>query len=422
MPSMDSLLNGARVYVAEVRKFNRNIRLLMLASMLSYLATGIFSVDFNLYILSLGIQPDRLGRILSAGPFAHMLAAIPIGFFAERLGFRRAFLAIYSITGIAMMAQVATGNVAVITTAAFLAGLAISGDFVVRLPFLSANVQDSERAHVFSIDAFLSGITYALGALLAGFLPNLFHALGLDLTGAYRSTLLLSGAVMTLGFFPVLLIIDNTHLEPRKISLAPYLWGIDRFTVKAAIIEFFIGVTFGMIVPFMNIIFLYHLNTTREYYSTVEAFAFIPTIIVTLVGPLLVLRLGSVRAITAGRLLVPVFMIILAMTTAPLLGAMAYWANKALFNMSQSLWFAFATATAARRARTALSAWLEITFQIGMMIAAPTTGYLLARSNYTLPFYVAAAAAVATCILTWVLMKSYDARLNPELAAGETAA
>ena len=316
MPWFHNIVNGARVYIREVRKFHRNIRLLMLASMLAYLATGIFSVDFNLYILSLGIKADSLGKILSAGPFAHMLAAIPIGFFAERLGFRRAFLAIYSITGIAMIAQVATGNVYVITTAAFLAGLAISGDFVVRLPFLSANVQDSERAYVFSIDAFLSGITYALGALLAGFLPNLFQTFNLDLSASYRTTLLISGGIMTLAFFPVLLIRDHTHLEKRKISLAPYLWGIDRFTVKAAIIEFFIGVTFGMIVPFMNIIFLYHLNTTREFYSTVEALAFIPTILFTLVGPILVLRLGSVRAITLGRMLVPAFLLVLAVTTA----------------------------------------------------------------------------------------------------------
>lgn len=422
MPWLQKVVNGIRAYLAEVRKFNRNVRLLMVASMLSYLAMGIFSVDFNLYILSLGIQPDGLGKILSAGPFAHMLAAIPIGFFAERLGFRRAFLVIYSLTGISMMAQVATGNVYIITAGAFLAGLAISGDFVVRLPFLSANVQGTERAHVFSIDSFLSGLTYAIGALLAGFLPNLFHALTFDLTIAYRITLLISGGIMTLGFIPALLIRDTTHLERTKISLAPYLWGIDRFTVKAAIIEFFIGLTFGMIVPFMNVIFLYHLNTSREFYSTIEAVAFIPTILATLVGPVLVMRLGSVRAITVGRLLVPVFLLILALTTAPLLGAATYWAYKALFNMSQSLWFAFATATAARRAKSALSAWLEITFQIGMVIAAPATGYLLARSNYSLPFYVAGASALATVLLTWALMKGYDPRLSEPQALEKSAA
>ncbi len=402
------LTTGIRNYGTQIRKFNRNVRLLLLASMLSYLATGIFSVDFNLYILSLGIQPDGLGRILSAAPFAHMLAAIPIGFFAERLGFRKAFMVIYSVTGLALLMQVATGNVLVITSAAFVAGLAISGDFVVRLPFLSANVQDSERTYVFSMDSFLSGITFALGALLAGHLPNLFQSLNFDLTVAYRYTLYFSGVLMALAVIPVLMIKDHSHLEKRKISLSPYLWGMDRFTVKAAVIEFFIGLTFGLIVPFMNIIFLYHLNTTREFYSSVEAFAFIPTMIATLIGPLLALKIGSVRAITLGRFLVPFFLVSLAFTFSPILGTGSYLGYKALFSMSQSLWFAFATATATKKSKAALSSWLEITFQVGMVIAAPTTGFLLARQNYAFPFYMSAAAAVATCALTWVFIHPYE--------------
>ncbi len=405
---------GIHNYLTQIRKFNRNVRLLMLASMLSYLASGIFSVDFNLYILSLGIKADGLGKILSAAPFAHMLAAIPIGFFAERLGFRKAFLVIYSVTGLALLMQVATSNVLVITSAAFMAGLAISGDFVVRLPFLSANVEDSERTYVFSMDSFLSGITYALGALLAGYLPNLFQSLSLDLTSAYRYTLYFSGVLMALAVIPVLMIKDHSHLEKKKISLSPYLWGIDRFTVKAATIELFIGLTFGLIVPFMNIIFLYHLNTTREFYSRVEAFAFIPTMIATLIGPLLALRYGNVRAITFGRFLVPFFLISLAFTFSPILGTGSYLGYKALFSMSQSLWFAFATATATKKSKAALSSWLEITFQVGMVIAAPTTGFLLAKGNFSLPFYMSAAAAVATCVLTWVLINPYERKSKAE--------
>jgi MFS family permease len=411
MPFTHRFALGVRNYLQQIRKFNRNVRLLLLASMLSYLATGIFSVDFNLYILSLGIKPDQLGRILTAAPLAHMIAAIPIGFFAERLGFRKAFLVIYSVTGLALLFQVASSNVYLITGAAFVGGLAISGDFVVRLPFLSANVQDTERTHVFSMDAFLSGITFAVGALLAGFLPNLFRSLSLDLTTSYRTTLYFSGILMALAVIPVLMIKDHSHLEKRKISLSPYLWGMDRFTIKAATIEFFIGLTFGMIVPFMNIIFLYHLNTSREFYSTVEAFAFIPVILATLIGPILVARFGNVRAITLGRSLVPVFLIILAFTIQPLLGSASYWSYKALFSMSQSLWFAFAMATASKKSKAALSSWLEITFQIGMVVAAPTTGFLLSKSNYSLPFYVAAGAAVATAVLTWVFMIPHDTKI-----------
>ncbi len=40
-------------------------------------AQGIFAVDFNLYILSLGVTADTLGAVLSAAPFAQALASWP---------------------------------------------------------------------------------------------------------------------------------------------------------------------------------------------------------------------------------------------------------------------------------------------------------------------------------------------------------
>lgn len=401
-----------------IPRFNRNVWLLLAGSMLTYLAAGIFAVDFNLYVLAVGIHTDELGRILSAAPFAQMLAAIPIGVFAERLGFRKAFLVIYTLAGLSLFGQAATSNATMIYAAAFLQGLALSGDFVVRLPFLAANTLGSQRTAVFSLDAILSGSAYALGALLAGFLPNLFQAASLDLPSAYRATLYCAGAILLLAALPVFLIRDTTHLAGRKISLRPYLWGIDRFTVQSAGIEFFIGLTFGLIVPFMNLIFLNHLGSSREFYASVEALAFVPTILLTLFGPYLARKLGIIQAITLGRLLMPLAILVLGLVSLPNLGAGSYWVYLALFRATQSIWFAFTMETAAPSAKTALSAWLGITFQLGMMISAPLTGLLLAQSDYLLPFMLSAGAALVTAGLTWAFMRSRIPEAASEASSG----
>ena len=91
---------AATSYVGMAAGFNRNVRLLLVASMLGGMAQGIFGVDFNLYILSLGMEPDTLGNILSAGPLAHALASIPIGFLSESFGFTKAFVGIYGLAGL----------------------------------------------------------------------------------------------------------------------------------------------------------------------------------------------------------------------------------------------------------------------------------------------------------------------------------
>ena len=107
----------------------------------------------------------------------------------------------------------------------------------------------------------------------------------------------------------------------------------------------------------------------------------------------------------AARFLIPVSTLAMAFTTNPFLGTGAYWAHGALFMMSQTIWFVFVMDSAAPRAKAATSAWLEITFWIGMGLAAPITGALLARSNYVLPFYASTAAAVVTAVLTHLCMR-----------------
>ena len=411
-------------YLKQIKKFNKNIRLLLFASMLSFLAIGIYNVNFNLYILSLGIEPDGLGNILSAAPFATMFASIPIGFLAEKLGFRKIFIFIYSVSGLALLLQVATPNVAVITGAALLLGIASSGNFVVRLPFLSANIADSERTTVFSVNSVVDGIMFAIGAILGGYLPNLFQSLSLDLSIAYRYTLFFSGVMNLIAVIPVFMIADKSHINNRKISLAPYLWGFDRFMLKSAIIEFFLGLMHGLIVPFINIFFLFYLNTTREYYSWVEAFIFVPVVIATLIGPILAQKIGNVRVTMASRFIVPICLVIFTLGANQWIGTGSYLAYRGLFSMGQSLWFAFAMTTASRKSKAALSSWLQISFQVGIVLSAQITGHLLANADYTMPFFISAGAALLAGILTWIFIRPYDKRPDkiplPEVVIGDT--
>lgn len=407
MGLVSRLGRGLVSYFSEARQFKRNVRLLLLASLLSGVAQGIFNVDFNLYILSLGIKPDVLGGILSAGPLAHALASIPVGFLGEVFGYRKAFVAIYGLAGLSQLAQVATPNINVIVAAAFVTGLAFSGDFVVRLPFLAASAAESRRTHVFSFSSVLTSLAFALGSFFAGYLPNLLSWLTPDLTTSYRYTLYIAGALTLLAVFPASMIQDDVLRQRKKISLYPYLWGIDRFTVRVAVVELFIGLTMGLINPFMNVFYIFRLGTSREFFGNVAALAVVPTMAATAIGPAIAVRLSNIGAVTAARWLVPASTLAMALTTSPFIGTGAYWAYRALFMMSQSIWFAFVMETAAPRAKAATSAWLEITFWIGMAIAAQVTGRLLALSNYALPFYISTASAVVTGILTHACARRY---------------
>jgi len=398
--------------IREARDFDRNVKLLFLTTTLNWVGQGIFLVAFNLYVLSMGIETDTLGRILSIGPFAHALASIPFGLLGEKIGHKSAFVAIYLIGGVSCLMQATTPNVSLIAAAAFFGGLALAGDFVMRLPFLASNAKKEHHTRVFSLDGLLTSASFSIGSLLAGYLPNLLLGLSPDLTTRYRYTLYLGGLLTLSAMVPALLMTPRLRstAEDKRISLSPYLWGIDRFTVQLAIIQLFVGMTTGLILPFVNVFFIYRLGTSPAFFGTIAALAILPVAITATVGPSIAKRFGTVRAVTASRFVFLTCTLTLALTNNPLLAAAAYWGYRALRSMIASLWFSFAMGAAAPRAKAAASAWLDITFWLGMGIAAWVTGRLLAVDNYSMPFYLASATAVVAGLTTHVFMDSRDER------------
>jgi len=404
------LWHGAKSYGRQTAQLQRNVRLFFLAAILSGTSQGIFRVVFNLYILQLGIGADVLGRILSAGPFAQAVGSIPIGFLAEIIGYKKALLLIYGFTGISQLAQVSTGNPSLVFLAAFAGGLAFAGDFVVRLPFLALNTTPAERKHVFSTSSILYAVSGALGALFAGYAPNLLRPLAPDLSIAYRYTLYGAGVLTLASLLPLLMLRDGRPERKGPISLQPYLLGMDRFTVQQAVVSLFVGLSMGLVTPFLNVFFVYHLGTSREFFSSISALTVIPSTLATALGPFVAGLTGTISAIAGMRSIMPLGVVALALTASPLVGAGAVWFYQALLSTSQPLSFAFAMEAAKAKAKVAASAWLNVTFWLGGAIAAPITGLFLARSEYRMPLYLSGAAALLAGVLTLVFFISFDGR------------
>jgi MFS family permease len=408
------LLQRARAQGQELARLDRDIRLLFLATVLHGTAQGLLNVVFGLYILSMGIRADVLGGILSAGPLAQAAGSIPAGFLAETIGFRQSFLLVYGIAGVARFLQASTHRAPLISVAAFLGGLALSGEFVVRLPFLAANSEPKQRTRAYSVSSLLFSLSVSLGSLLAGYLPTLLQRVTSDLTVAYRYTLYLASGLTLLALLPCLRMRQVLPQRRRRISLHPYLWGMDRFTLQQGIVSLFVGLSFGTIMSFASVMFVYKLGATREFFGTVAALSIIPVSIATGLAPSIAARLGDVPAVTWLRAAIPASLITLALTSSPLLGAVAYWGQRVLAMASQPLSFAFAMDTATERAKAPVSAWLNVTFWLGNAIAAPVTGAFVARDDFATPLYVASLSIVVAALCNQLFFQPIAARRREE--------
>lgn len=407
---MRSVVKSTCDYMRRVRRLDRSIGLYFAAVALSSIALGIFSVAFNLYILSVGIGEGKLGAIVGAGPFATALVAIPVAFAAEIIGYKSSFLIILAITGATQLARVATASVPVILVAAFIGGLGSAGEFVVKLPFLADYSDASNRTLVFSLNTLLTSVATAVGTVLAGYMPNMERLALVDLSLAYRYTLYFASALTLLGLVPLWFIKARKPKERKRISLAPYLWGIDRCTVKLACLSLFRGLNMGFVNPFLNIYFINHLGTTREFFSNVSALAIIPIMIGVALGPQLAKRIGTVRAITVLRWGIPVPALVMALTTNPITAAVAEWVHRGTSMMETPLSFSYSMEVATERTRAATAAWLHVTFVLGTAAAAPITGLCLAQANYRLPFYLSAVSMAAAGLLNEVFFGVRAAR------------
>lgn len=375
------MIGAIRQYLGTIRHLNRNIKLYLISNLLITLGFGAFQADFNLYILSLGMTPDFLGVILSLSPLTTAFSSIPIGFLAEKIGFKRSLIMVYIVLGLASFIQVVSASRWLIMAGSVLVGVVACGNFIIQLPFISHYTR-GDRNQAFTLSMLVFYLAFAVGGLIGGYLPALLNPLTGSEALTFRIVLAAASLLIGLSSIPLYSLQEDKPDPKREISFAPYLQKMDANTVCFAIIELFIGASLAFIASFMNVIFVYYFKVSLEFYASTAAVLVIPTVLFLFLGPAIAARLGNLRTVLISRALTAVLAVFVMLTTNPFFGAAMFILFRSLLGFSQSLWFSFAVSTATRRSRMATSAWLEITFQIGMGIAALLGGRLIAAENY----------------------------------------
>jgi MFS family permease len=345
------------------------------------LGIGIIQTDFNLYILSLGISPEFLGIVLSLTPLAQAFSAIPIGFLAEKIGNRKAFILVNLIVSLSYFLRAVTPNRVMILFGSFLLGTVQAGYFIIKMPFIS-HYSGVNKDHEFTYSNIVFFSSLVIGNLIGGYLPTLLDAFFFDETLAYRVILLAATVLVLSATIPLYLLEKDDPADTRNISFSPYLKGMDTNTVRFAGIQFFVGTGLAFLMLFMNVVFVFYYQSDLQAFGLMSAVLVIPTILFLIIGPILTKKYNSFRIILLTRFLGGVFAIFTIITTNSFLGASAYILFRSILGLSGTLWLSFASTIATRRSRTATSAWLEITFQIGFVFASILGGQLIAREYY----------------------------------------
>jgi MFS family permease len=157
--------------------------LLFAATFTRAFATGMIGVLLGVYLASLGLGAGTIGLLVSAGLAGAAVATVVVTVAGDRLGRRRALLAIALLGAAGGVALALSSHLAVLAAAAFLGmvngmGRDRGAALALEQAALPATVGDGARTMAFAKYNVLQDVGHALGGLAAG-LPALLERSGL---------------------------------------------------------------------------------------------------------------------------------------------------------------------------------------------------------------------------------------------------
>ncbi|MFD1864440.1 MFS transporter [Planococcus chinensis] len=375
----------------KIMSFNRNIKLFMLANVLIQIGLGVFMVMYNLYIKELGMPETVNGKVISMTATASALMLIPAGFLSDRFG-RKWIIIIGASLGAATLfyRSFAVAETPLVA-AAFLTGLFMAFVQVSGIPFLAEHSKASERVHMFSVYFALMTLANVAGSLFGGLISDAFQLLlAMEAALAIRWSLLFGALLFTLALLPLIRLDSRPPAAEEKVNTRIEIDATDVGLKKNLIVIFhfsfaslLIGLGSGLVVPYLNLYFANRFDASNTYIGLILALGSAMTVVATLIGPLLVAKVGKVKAMLLFQLLSIPFLVLTAYTTSLMLASLGFLLRQALMNAGNPIQSAIAMEVVHDKYKGLANSANQMVFNIGWATMGPAAaGLVIAFGSY----------------------------------------
>lgn len=371
--------------------YNRNIKFFMLANVLIQIGLGVFMVMYNLYIKELGMPETVNGKVISMTATASALMLIPAGFLSDRFGRKWVIIAGAVFGAMTLFYRSFTITETPLVTAAFLTGLFMAFVQVSGVPFLAENSKPSERVQMFSIYFALMTVANVVGSLLGGVISDVFQTI-LDMEAVYaiRWSLLAGAFIYSCGLIPLLSLKSRSTEIEEKVSHDPLVPANDINLKKNLIVIFhfsfaslLIGLGSGLVVPYLNLYFSNRFDASNTYIGLILSLGSAMTAVAMLIGPMLVRKVGKVKALIIFQVLSIPFLILTAYTTSLFLAAIGFLLRQALMNAGNPIQSAIAMEVVHDKYKGLANSLNQVVFNVGWATMGPlAAGLVVAFGSY----------------------------------------
>lgn len=363
---------------------------------------GVLNLILNLHWLAIGLGPQQIGEITSAGTIAMGLVSFPSGYLVSKFG-RKTML----VAGIALMAVAYAGfgfghsqmemlaaQLGWSTGLTFL----VTSEIQLLFQYCTDKRQETQAyALLFAVFTLFTGI----GTLIGGFLPRWLGGA----TSVYQYTFYAGAAFIALGALLRALLLPAAAAEKTQPAAEPAAHinstvasGSTRRLLTLSVSIFLIGFTFNMAGPFLNVIIQYRYGWTDEQVSLLLSGVGVALFCGSLFMPVVLERLGSRKAFAAMFAANVLLVFVLALP----IGAAAFSALLVLrggfFMLLNNMIESETMSVVDERERNRFAGMRNVFRSAGSALSAFIGGAVLEAKNTELPF----ALTGLSLLLGWI--------------------
>jgi MFS family permease len=418
------MANVLHTYWTRVKQFSPNARLFLASIILTGAALGIYRLLFNFYVLSLNMDASVVGQLTSTNSMSALILAVPMGYLADILGRKKAFL----IGGLAVCLSIA-GMVfwpfkGTLFAMSILSGAAQSLSAVTMSPFLLENSGSEERTYLFSLASGAQMTASFVGNSIGGNLPSwIARQQGLLPTSsaAYAGALAIVAVVAMIGLAPFLFMKMPQLKKSERALFAPFAYAAKEPALLGKLIlpMLVTSIGAGLLMPFMNVFFRVVYHQPDPVIGTIMAWGALAMGIGMLIAPPLADRMGKIQLVVVTQGLSIPFLALLGFAPWFWVSGLAYYVRIALMNMSGPVYQTFVMERVEPGARATIASLVSMANSFGWAFSPSISGWLQVKYGFGPVFASVLVLYTMSVYLYWKFFWSAKTAIVPRPAPAD---
>ncbi|MFA5873522.1 MAG: MFS transporter [Anaerolineales bacterium] len=418
------MTNVLQTYWTRVKQFSPNARLYLASIILTGAALGIYRLLFNFYVLSLNMDANVVGQLTSTSSMTALILAVPMGYLADILGRKKAFI----IGGLAVC--LAVGGMVIwpfkgmLFAMSILSGAAQSLSAVTMSPFLLENSGPEERTYLFSLASGAQMTASFVGNSIGGNLPSWIAARqGLLPTSsmAYAGALAIVAVVAMVGLAPFLFMKMPQLKRSERALFAPFAYAAKEPVLLGKLIlpMLVTSIGAGLLMPFMNVFFRVVYHQPDPVIGTIMAWGALAMGIGLLIAPPIADRMGKIQLVVVTQGLSIPFLALLGFAPWFWLSGMAFYVRIALMNMSGPVYQTFVMERVEPGARATVASLVSMANSFGWAFSPSISGWLQVKYGFGPVFAWVLVLYTISVYLYWKFFWSAKTAMVPKPAPAD---